>query len=475
MLRRMSIVFIVFLLAVPLLAQDDAPVPTQAAPTQPAPTQDVQALNAAVATAQAAAAQANDAADAAGERTDQAFNLLGLFEAFGLVVTVIGAALGVFGFTRLLSAQNALTKARDEVKNELEGYRNRFENLESGTQQQLAAKQAEMQASITSQRENTSKALLANALLPLGERQYKAQDYEGALNTYERALVLDEANPVIHQRLGYVYTQKGLLDQAEYHYKRAIALEENFAPALAGLGFVYRRRGEEVERAMIQRAGGSLEDVPSDDLIARDKHYNKAEQLLLQALELSPKLVDDDGESWWGVMGGLYKRRGQIDQAIASYKQATTVTPQSSYGFGNLALLYLKKQDVDRMIKTYQRVERIAEREAQAETGNFWGYADLIVSLFAQGKVEQAERELPIAIEIAPLDSPYMLSGLSETLQELTVVVDDETRAALSRAIGTLESVKQERDKRNRDEANQPEADAPQPADAPTEEASEAT
>jgi tetratricopeptide (TPR) repeat protein len=172
--------------------------------------------------------------------------------------------------------------------------------------------------------------------------------------------------------------------------------------------------------------------------IERDQMLNRSEDFLLQALNLSPKLVDDDGESYWGILGGLYKRRGQIDQAIEAYKKVTEVTPQSSYGYGNLALLYQKKNDRVAMLKTYERVEQIASKEAVAEAGNFWGYSDLIVSSFAIGKMEQAKNAIPIAISIAPIDSPYMLQGLTDTLKELENFLEKEKLPAIEEAIGVL-------------------------------------
>jgi tetratricopeptide (TPR) repeat protein len=278
--------------------------------------------------------------------------------------------------------------------------------------------------------------LLANALIPLGERQYRTSDYKGALSTYERALELDPYNPVINQRLGYVFTQTGDLEKAKLHYERAIEREKNFAPALAGLGYVFRRFGENAGSELSK--GQFSEDERLHKTIARDQLLNRSEELLLQALDLSPKLVDDDGESYWGILGGLYKRRGQIDQAIEAYRKVTEVTPQSSYGYGNLALLYQKKNDRVAMIKTYERVEQIASKEADAEAGNFWGYSDLIVSSFAIGKVEQAKNALPIAISIAPIDSPYMLQGLTDTLRELENFLEAEKLPAIEEAIAML-------------------------------------
>jgi tetratricopeptide (TPR) repeat protein len=64
----------------------------------------------------------------------------------------------------------------------------------------------EVEASSERQRQNTANANLALSLLTLGERQYRSQDFQGALNTYRRALELDPNSLITHYRLGYVYT-----------------------------------------------------------------------------------------------------------------------------------------------------------------------------------------------------------------------------------------------------------------------------
>src|SRR5690606_17641921 len=165
---------------------------------------------------------------------------------------------------------------------------------------------------------------------------------------------------------------------------------------------------------------------------------------------VSPRLVDDDGESWWGVLGGLYKRRGQIDQAIDAYKQVTEVTPESSYGFTNLALLYMKKNEPELMLKTFARSERIAASEAAAESGNFYGYSDLTVARFALGKAFEANESLPMAITLAPMDSPYMLQGMLETLTDLMSIIQEDRRPAIESAIQEITLTLSERESMRR-------------------------
>ncbi len=79
----------------------------------------------------------------------------------------------------------------------------------------------------------------------------------------------------------------GLLEDAEHNLIRALELDPDFELAMAALGYVHRRMGDELPAGM-----------------DRDQMHNKAEKFLLEALNRSPKLVDDDNKSWWGSLGG---------------------------------------------------------------------------------------------------------------------------------------------------------------------------
>ncbi len=327
---------------------------------------------------------------------DIAFNMLGIFEAIGFLVTVGGGLLAAFGVLRLFSAQAELQKARERFEQEIETKERELDEMKESLEANIAT-------SAALQHRELSQATLALSLLPLGERQYRAQDFQGAMDTYRRALELDDQNPVTHLRLGYVCTQSGLLDEARFHLTRALDIEPDFAAALAALGYVYRRIAEKMEQG-----------------VERETMLNQAEGRLLEALNKSPKLVDDDGESWWGSLGGLYRRRNQIEDAIRAYERAAEVTPHSSYPFSNLALLYMQASDRDKMLATYRRVERLARGETQADVDNYWAHADLLTAQLALGKVNQAEDALQSVLDVAPVDSPYVLELLVDTLGRLT-------------------------------------------------------
>jgi tetratricopeptide (TPR) repeat protein len=161
----------------------------------------------------------------------------------------------------------------------------------------------------------------------------------------------------------------------------------------------------------------------------RDSILNHGEGHLIEALRLSPNLVDDDGESWWGSLGGLYRRRGQVQQAIFAYERAAEVTPHSSYPFSNLALLYMQTDNRDKMMATFKRVERLAYGETQADVDNYWAYADLLTAKLALGKADDAQHALTSVLDLAPKGSAHVLTMLVDTLERLTTALGGENAA----------------------------------------------
>jgi tetratricopeptide (TPR) repeat protein len=373
--------------------------------------------------AEEAAQRAEQAATITDIRAAHAADMLGIFESVGLIVavldiliTVLAVVGGFVGLSRLASAQSELAAARERFVQEFSEMRDRYESL-------VAEKEAELNQMRQQLERNADQANLALSLLSVGESQYKSQDFAGAIDIYERALQLDADNPIIHYRLGYVYTQSGGLEQARQSLTRALEIEPDFPPALAALGYVYRRIGEKMS------AG-----------IERDMMLNQAESKLLDALNRSPKLVDEDGESWWGSLGGLYRRRGQTEEAIEAYRQAAKVTPKSSYAFSNLALLYMQQNNRDAMTEMYRRVEQLAGGEAQADVDNYWAYADLITSKLALSKFHEVDTVLASVFQTVPPDSPYALELLVDTLGRLAAVSPTETASRIQQVIERIQA-----------------------------------
>lgn len=362
---------------------------------------------------------ARDLADA-DRALDQAFNLLGLLESFGFVVTVVGGAAAIFGVTRFIAAQNQLRDSRQKFEEEIASSRRLLQEETRQREEAFASLQGSLQGALE---KSTGDATRALSFLPLGERQYRSGDLRGARAIYERALQLDPRNPVINYRMGYACSQAGALDEAEAYLRQALAGEPDFAPALASLGYVYRRRAEQLPQG-----------------VERARAFNEAERHLTQALALLPNLVDDDGESWWGSLGGLYRRRGQLQEAVHAYREAARVTPASSYAYVNLALLGMQQDGADAMRDTWRQAQQLAAAETRADVDNYWGYADLVTTSLALGDAEQAEQALTSFFRTIPPEAGQVPQVLRDSLEHLAACLPEERRAAVQAAIGRIEA-----------------------------------
>jgi tetratricopeptide (TPR) repeat protein len=359
---------------------------------------------------------AQDATSQVEQHMETANNLLGLFQnvtaIVGVLIPIIAIVGAYLGFNQINEAQKRLDEAQAGFQADV-----------TAKQAELDKMRADLEESAQAQRGSMAKATLALSLLPLGERQYKIGDFEGAIDAYRRALILDPDSIILQYRLGYVYTQSGKLDEAEKHLTQALKIDKEFAPALACLGYVYRRIGEKMPEG-----------------VERKLTLDKASSLLLQALKISPKLIDEDNESWWGSLGGLYRRRGQIDDAIYAYERVAEVTPNSSYAFGNLALLYAQKENVEAMLRMYEKMEPLAWGEVQGAPDNYWGFADLLTARLALGRVEKADEALASVFRTMPMESPYASESLLETLHRLQHALGEEKSAHIQSFIERIQA-----------------------------------
>lgn len=412
---------------------------------------EVSAGQAEVAASQAevAASQSAFTLDAANAAVERADSMLNQFQTLEAVVSIIGFALpalliigGLVGLNRLnaagkevaslhqvlddqiaeakASARSEIDEARREAREEIEAAKAQLDAEVARRQQELDSLRESAQAV----RSEAARARLASALLPLGEQQYKVADLDGAIATYERALELDDQNPVTYYRLGYVYNRIGQFDRALDQLAAALDIDKDFLPAKAAIGYTYRRMAE------------ALPDGDNQ----RELLFSEAEHRLRSALDQQATLMDDDGESWWGSLGGLYKRRNQTELAKDAYRRACKVTPHSSYPFMNLAVLEMKDGNREAMLRAFQHVERVARAETQAQAGNYYGLADLMTAQLALGKTAEANDTMLALFDSVPINENTLDLELDTLRMMLAALDGDAVAPHLSEAIQSIEA-----------------------------------
>jgi tetratricopeptide (TPR) repeat protein len=292
------------------------------------------------------------------EAENRALGYLGIFEGIGFAFTALGI---LFTFVGIVAG----FKYDESIK-----------QMDKSLQ-----RMNEIDAQFQSRHRILRESGLAQSLMHLAERQYKARDIEGALQTYQRALDFDGNNPVVYYYIGYIQTQKNMLIQARDTLHKAMELEP-LPQIQAALGYVYRRIGDDADK--------------KGNYPRRNEYYKLADNYLNEALDASSWLVDVDGESWYGSLAGLHKRLGNLGdqetpeqerehlrQARSHYEQAAAITPLSSYPKFNIAMMTLRLDGVEAAKAKFQETKKIIAKELQSEHDAYWPWANHLLTKIA--------------------------------------------------------------------------------------------
>ncbi|MBI1258251.1 MAG: TIR domain-containing protein [Chloroflexi bacterium] len=259
-----------------------------------------------------------------------------------------------------------------------------------------------------------------------GRDEYRKRNTPRALQLYEQALsgARDSIKPDVCAQMAYILCKSGDLDRADKLVGDALALHPDFADALAVRGLSASLRARDA----------------SDDLQG-SKLISDAQSSLLAALTPQPNLLDLDDESWWGTLGGVYKRAGNYGEAIRAYEHARGVTPESSYPLSNMALLYALDKQPDKMRQTYTIVERVGRKTVEQSPLDHWAYSDLILAELALGKYDEARSNLEELMAFLPDDvEGSVIGSLLEALKSLTAVVGAAEQAQLQPFVAQMQA-----------------------------------
>ncbi len=341
-----------------------------------------------------------------------------------LLVGTVVLAITLLGYVRLGRRVEEQKRQNEQLQKTVEDLKQKFV-MQVAAQAQGAAEQAQRETLVkglqdklddldtrmVNQQHALDNAVLAMSLLERGERLYASKDLKAAQETYQRALQLSPANPGAYYHLGYIDAQRGDLDMAERHLQQALKLDPAYSPALASLGYVYRRRA----------------DATADDPKKRDEYLFKAEAHLYKALYSAPRLLNEEGESWWVTLAGLYRDRGQSSRAIEAYEKAIKITPSSPYPLRQLALYHGMDGEVEKMHELLREVELRARSRVQVQPDNYWPYTDLLIARLAAGKIQEAEETLNTVLRALPGDLFYAVPSLLNSLEKLARILPEQT------------------------------------------------
>jgi tetratricopeptide (TPR) repeat protein len=177
-----------------------------------------------------------------------------------------------------------------------------------------------------------------------------------------RALACTAHNNIAHNNLGNTLADRGQVDAAIAHYRKALEIKPDDAVAYYNLGTVLKGRGQ------------------VDAAIA---HYQKA-------LEIKPDYAEAHNN-----LGNILKGIGQVDAAIAHYQSALKIKPDDAEAHNNLGVALADRGQIDTAIVHFQRVLEIKPDFAE-------GHNNLGIALAIRGQIGEASVHFQKALEINP-------------------------------------------------------------------------
>jgi tetratricopeptide (TPR) repeat protein len=218
--------------------------------------------------------------------------------------------------------------------------------------------------------------LVAAASLVLGIRTYlRNADYRTDLGLWQDTVAKAPSSPGAHTGLGDALVDRGRVDEAIAHYRRALQIQPTCAVAHHNLGL-----------ALIQQ------DCVDEAIV----HYRKA-------LQIQPSL-----EVAHSNLANALVRQGRVEEAIAHYRKALELCPHYAVAHNNLGNALFQQGQVDDAIAHCQESLRLDPTNAEAHN-------NLGNALFRQRRVQEAAQHYQRALELKP-DLPQAHSNLGLAL-----------------------------------------------------------
>jgi TolB-like protein/Flp pilus assembly protein TadD len=220
---------------------------------------------------------------------------------------------------------------------------------------------------------------------------------------------------LFHQRRGVT------LDAAEDMYRRAIALDPNYALAYAGLAdcSVFRAQdqggGEEAvaqadaaSRRALELDPNSAEAHSSRGLtLGHQKMYEEAATEFAEAMRLDPTFYEAPY-----FFGRILQSQGKLDEAATMYERAVSIRPDEYQTLSYLAMAYQSLGDEAMTREASQRMVKAAERAISINPGDARALYLGAINLERIGESERAQEWAGRALRLDP-QHPVMLYNLA--------------------------------------------------------------
>lgn len=217
----------------------------------------------------------------------------------------------------------------------------------------------------------------AEAWHRLGLIAQAAGQLDEAAGCIERAIRLDDQQPLYFFGLGQVLQDQNEPGEAEKQFRQALALNPDLAPAYNHLGLI----------------------------LQSGQRFDEALQCFREAVRCHPGYARA-----FNNQGNLLRAKGELSEAVNCFREAVRLSPDYRLALVNLGKALLESGDLAGAEESYQQAVKL-------DPNDFEACSNLGNVQLTQMKLDQAEQAFKLALALKP-DSVAMLNGMGYVLRE---------------------------------------------------------
>jgi len=191
---------------------------------------------------------------------------------------------------------------------------------------------------------------------------------------YMLSLTPDAAS--VHNDLANALSQRGKIEEAVEHYRRAIELRPDDAYAYSNLGACYGNLGRYEEAIDVLNKAIKYDPLLANAYSNLGYVCGKAglDEKELEAYKAAIKVKPTSFEGHYNL-GCAYEKQERLAEAIKEYKEALKLRPDSAKAHYNLGIVYFKNERPAEAIEAYKRAIEIepSYAEAYSNLGGVYG------------------------------------------------------------------------------------------------------
>lgn len=221
--------------------------------------------------------------------------------------------------------------------------------------------------------ENTNTIISdAQEYLQMGQTLLGAEKYEAAIDTFNKALLLDPMNLSIYMSKGLAYANLERFKEAKECFQKAVMVDKDFAPAYFQIGNI---------------------DFINDNFDEGLENYNHALALGYNSADLYYNL------------GLVYEEKNEPDKALRYYTKACTMDKMNP-------VYMISKASLQIMIGKFEEALQTLEHLRDKCPESFDGYHLTAAAYSMLGKFNEAEQILKFAQNMFPDDKDILLDHI---------------------------------------------------------------